>query len=264
MAIENEAPPKSGIEPKPLRKRTVESQTLYCRRPEVEAQIRQALSHNADEIQTRLEVVDQTDERFLKSETLIYLLREFFERGENDMFNAIYETLSERIYHLLRRHKIKFAETSDFEDFLQDVQLIMLDKILDFESDHGDYAQVSFGDFVVTIAVNEIKKYFGKLKQAAEMIALDEENEEDKPKFELVAQGLSSEKMLVLREAIGNLPDHIREVAFLHYVEGWQIDSQNPHEPTLSKKYQKSEKTIRNWLRKAAELLSDWKGEIKR
>ena len=92
---------------------------------------------------------------------------------------------------------------------------------------------------------------------------LDEDAADDKPKFEIAARDVSAEKQMVLRAAIERLPAEIREVAFLHYIEGWQIDSKNPFEPTLSRKYNKSEKTIRNWLRKAAELLQDWKGEIR-
>ena len=119
MAVASDAGRENKTEPKPLTKRTVETQTIYRRRPEVEAQIREILSLMDNKIFERLQAVNG-EPRFLKSETLVYLLRESFLAENDELFNRIYETISKRIFRLLIGRKTKFQDSSDFEDFLQD------------------------------------------------------------------------------------------------------------------------------------------------
>ena len=52
-------------------------------------------------------------------------------------------------------------------------------------------------------------------------------------------------------------------MSYLHYLEGIQIDSQDSQKITIAKIFNKSEKTIRNWLSKAEEILVDYRGELR-
>ena len=68
---------------------------------------------------------------------------------------------------------------------------------------------------------------------------------------------------MTLKEGLDKLPPHIMIVAEL-LLDGWQIESKETGEPTISKKLGVSSRTIRNWLKEARALLADYKTEVKR
>jgi DNA-directed RNA polymerase specialized sigma24 family protein len=231
----------------------------YFRRDLVTRQIKEVLSQATETIRHRILITDEASEDALKSETLVYLLREFW---QTEMFNLIYETLSQRILRIIYQFR---QQISSFDDFAQNIQLTFLEKVLDFETNQGDYAQVSFGEFIIGLKLNEYRKYGVRAKKDGITDSTDEniEAETDKSKTELASNEITIEKRLLHREALKQLPDKIREACILHYLKGWKIKSNNENEPTLAKHFQKSDRQIRNWLREAAVILADWKGVLR-
>ena len=47
-------------------------------------------------------------------------------------------------------------------------------------------------------------------------------------------------------------------------LDGWQIESKNEIELTISKKLAVSSRTIRNWLKEARAILADYNAEVKK
>ena len=70
-------------------------------------------------------------------------------------------------------------------------------------------------------------------------------------------------KELIIRQALHLNSREKFRVCILYHLEGWQIDSKEPHKVTIAKMYGKSEKTIRLWLHKAQEILMDYRGRNK-
>lgn len=229
-----------------------EGELLY-RRDEVVRQIEELAAIDFTKLKRRILITDEKSANSLKSETLAFLLRECFQK---ECFNEIYETLSLRILGIIGKYR---AKVSDFAEFSQNIQLDFLQKVLDFKTDAGDYAQVSFGEFIIGIALNEFRKYrtVNDRENITDSIDADAENEETPPKFNFQKRKISPEDEAFLKEALRKLPTNIREAFILYHYFNYKIKSKKTDEPTLTEYFQKSDKTIRNWLKNAEDILDD-------
>lgn len=246
---------KRDYQLKPLTKTSKTTGEIYYRREEVNAQIIDALSLSENELLAKISQ--------LKSETLVFLFREKYS-SNYVVSGKIWELLFEKIYQLARRWKVEFVNIVDFEYFVSQIQDLLMEGIYNLESNEFDYAQVSFGEFVKGIISNKLKKKFivGKTDKNLQWLDDDSENEEKFP-VQLIAKMTNSEKQIIFREALNKLPRDVFEVCYLHYLEGIQIDSKDQSKITLTKIFQKSDKTIRTWLGKAEEILKDYRGELR-
>ncbi len=230
---------------------TTTTGVTFQRRSAVLCQLEEIATIDFSELKKRILVSDESAKDSLKSETLVFLLRELFQQ---DGFNEIYETLSERILKIIGKYR---AKVKDFTEFSQIVQLEFLKRVLDFKSDSGDYAQVSFGEFIVGIVSNEFRKYITKDNQENATDSIDEDlGEEDKfSNFEIKSRNISPEDQTFANQALKNLPTNLREAFILYHFYNYKIKSKKSDEPTLTEYFQKSDKTIRLWLEKAEEIL---------
>lgn len=224
----------------------------FQRRAEVLCQLEELSEINFTVLQKRILISDEKAENSLKSETMVFLFRELFQKQG---FDEIYETLSGRILQIIGRYRSK---VKDFKEFSQNVQLEFLKKVLDFESDKGDYAQVSFGEFIVGLALNEFRNYITKDNREYVTDSIDEDfGEEDKtPKFNFESRNISPEDQTFVNQALKKLPANLREAFILYHFYNYKIRSKKEIEPTLTEHFQKSDKTIRNWLNEAEEILA--------
>lgn len=246
---------KKNYQLKPLTKTSKETGEIYYRRADVIAQILAVIELDEKELFEKIS--------HLKSETLVFLVRERFQTNL-EISGEIWEILSRNIWKIAVGQKSKFNNDADFEDFFSEIQMIMFEGLCNLESDAFDYAQVSFGEFVKGVILNKLrqKSIVREREKKTVWLDLEFENEEKTP-LQLVAGMTNSEKELIIRQAFHQLPREVLEVCFLYYLEGWQIDSKETHKTTIAKVYGKSEKTIRNWLHKAQEILMDYRGEIR-
>ena len=67
----------------------------------------------------------------------------------------------------------------------------------------------------------------------------------------------------MLREGLAALPPNTMLVAEL-ILDGWQIESKDPQEMTISRKLDVSSRTIRNWLKEARIILADYHRGIRK
>jgi RNA polymerase sigma factor (sigma-70 family) len=238
---------------KPLTRICKETRQTYSRRNDVIAEIEEILNLSEDNLTKKLVS--------LKSETLVFLLREKFQ-NDRRISQAIWVILSKRLSKIIKRQRPKFKSETDFEDFFSEIQVEIFERIADFESDRADFAQVSFSEFATGIMLNKKRQKENLWKQESRKIEIDAESESDK-KLSLIAELTDAEKILLLREALDKLPPEIMEVCVLYYLEGWAIHSKNPRQVTIAGAYGKSEKTIRNWLRQAEKNLADYREVLK-
>jgi len=49
-------------------------------------------------------------------------------------------------------------------------------------------------------------------------------------------------------------------VFVLRHYEGWPIEDKDPSVPTISRHFQRTPRTIRNWMREAENVLAAWRG----
>ncbi len=253
----------NSTEIKKLTKRIKETGKLYSRRPEVESQLATAILLKNNEIFELLTNKTKDSENYLFDETIVYLLREAHLRGDNSTVETLYLELNRRILKLLKKFYSRFSEQSDFADFVQTVEMEIIKKIFNITSDSADYTQVNFGDFVITAAYVTWRRILGKVKKETELFnTMRNDDEENDKEMQFESNDTSPEEKLILREGISKLPPNIREVAAL-ILDGWQIESKDENEPTISKYCNVSSRTIRNWLKEARQILAGYEGGIR-
>lgn len=238
---------------------------LYTRRPDVELQIGKVLNFQDAEIFELLKNKNRESDNFLLDETIVYLLRQ--KESDSDIFReTLYLELNRRIWKLLNKFRKRFANPADFEDFRQKVELAILKKIFELNTDSADYAQVNFGDYVVKMAKVIWKGELVKIEREKDMIYSPSENEEDTSKDienTLRSNDALTDFTMTLKEGLAQLPPDTMLVAEL-LLDGWQIESKNENEPTISKKLNVSSRTIRNWLKEAKNILADYHAEVRK
>lgn len=253
----------SSTEIKPLTKRTGGGE-LYFRRPDVELQIEKVLTLSPQQIIAMTGGNKRRDETdYLLDETLCYLLREAKINNDNAFIETLYIELNRRIWKLLARFRT--GSEADFEDFGQRVGMAILEKIFNVNSDAADFAQVQFGSFVLSEAKAVWKGNIVRLKREQELFETARADDEDENRLENISgtSELSAESRLIIVEGLKKLSAHHQKVAAM-LLDGFQIESKDERELTISSGLGVSSRTIRNWLKEMRAVLDDYQGEVRR
>ena len=243
-------PDSTGI--KPLTKKTKQGE-LYVRRADAQLQIEKITTLEKPQISQMLGTGKRRDEAdYLLDETLVYLFRESRRAGDNELFNEIYLELNRRVWRLFLKFRSNFKEQADFEDFGQKIEMAILKKLLDTDSDRADFAQVQFGSFVISeakavwkqnlAAINKNKRISGncRVKMVMKRAQMNLEN--------LSLAQISDERKMIIREGLRKLSAEHQTVAAM-MLDGFQIESKDENELTISKHLGVSSRTIRNWIK---------------
>ena len=255
----------NSTEVRKLTKRKRDTGELYTRRADTELQINNVLQLGNPQILEFLKVRQREAENYLLDETIVYLLRE---PGIDASFReTLYTQLNGRLWKLLKKFAKNFKNQADFEDFGQKIELAILRKIFDINSDSADYAQVNFGDFVVKTAKVVWRGELVKINKEKDLFYTQREDDEgdyaNSIENNLASNDALTDYTLMLREGLAKMPPHIMTVAEL-LLDGWQVESKDERELTISKKLDVSSRTIRNWLKEARAILADYNAEVKK
>lgn len=232
----------------------------YVRREEVSRQLEELSISPEEVLLKRIKIEQEEDKESIKSESLVFLYRQYMTTALAD---DIFITLSLRIRRLVNQFRGRFVNSEvDFEDFLQSMNFSVLEKIAD-ESDAGDYAQVSFGPFVLGLAQNLLRKQYRENKLIKATDSLDEsiDGTDEAPKrINLVSSDLSAENRLLIYEAINSVSEPYRTAWLLYHLDGYQIESKDADETTIAKLLGVTGRTVRNRLTEAQKQIEVWKG----
>ena len=258
----------------PLRRATREGK-VYVRRKFVSNQIESLREIEESDLLKRIAVRQEEGDNSLKSETLVFLFRSLRNtlgvRSMAHLEDEIGVTLSERIARILGPLRRDFDGDPNrderYEEFRLEVVTKFFEKICDSSTDVADYAEVSFGQFVIGLARNEKKKYFNERKQFAKhddlsvldtSRALYSRDILDHTLFSVLElPGLNQASLL--KAALDTLPEPQRTAWVLRNAEEWPIDGSSNEGPTLALYFGVSGRTIRNWLSSAEEKLNNWR-----
>lgn len=255
----------------PLTRRNLKGE-LYRRLPEVEFQIGRALNEDPARVIECADVRDREASGYLQEEALVYLLRHFRRTDREDLVATVSEILLRRCSKRIHEH-LKSLEFEARREAFRQVVAELFTPILDVESDRGDYLQVRFWDVVTKRSVTAFNRAVDEARRQRISVRMQEfageevddlEHAEDGPRASalregVIAGGISPEEYALLQAALGAVEEPFRTAFVLHYAEGWQISSKNPDEPTLSKLFNKTPRTIQNWLRHAEAVLKEWR-----
>jgi hypothetical protein len=255
----------------PLTRRNLKGE-LYRRLPEVETQIDWALTADPARVIECAHIHDHEAPGYLQEEALVYLIRYFRRMDREDLVATLSEILLRRCAKRINEH-LKSLEEDVREEAFRQVIVELFTPILDVESDRGDYLQVRFWDVVTKRSVTAFNRAVSEARRLrlslrmSELVGEEVDESEDAEagpqasaiREGVVARGISPEEYALLQAALGAVEEPFRTAFVLHYADGWQISSNNPDEPTLSKLFNKTPRTIQNWLRHAEAVLKEWK-----
>lgn len=261
-------PPRAGAEAdkgvRPLTRRYAGTGAPYERLPEVEAQVRHALALEEAALVAAMQHGYESPGH-IKDETLCYLIRERLSAGRFEAANAVTEVLLRRHARTIRRRiRRGGVDERHREDCAGEIVSQLLTELYDVGSDRSDFAQVRFGLFFEKLSNGVISRFRTlqrRERQAESVVSMQDDKTEEIDLLDTLADehALSAEGRVLARDALARLPDHLREPFLLRYFAGWQIESDSPTEPSISRHLNVTPRTVRNRLRDAESNLRRWR-----
>lgn len=255
---------------RPLTKQTREG-ALYQREPHVIRQIGEVTSLDDPALLTRAIITNQDASDYLAEEALIYFLREARLAGNEDLVGKLANHLLRRCSKTVRRQLAsRGVFAANLDDAAADVIGTLFSQVADVQSDKGDFFQVHFFTGLQALSVKAVIRYRRQQELAASAVALDGEvapdAEEDSIPPQVSEQDQlypppTAEDMTLVRLALATLELHVRQVFVLHHYYRVPIDSKDPSVRSLSAMFNRSGRTIQNWLTRAEEQLRPWRNE---
>lgn len=246
------------MHPKPLTRRNSLGE-IYVRTPEVESQIKYAMGLDPPSLIERACNSDHKSLGFLKEECLVYLIREYLARDDKrtteQLFKILFERCAEFIYQ-----RLYSLERDRAEDLYQDICSQLIDKIMDLESDRGDFLQVRFWVVLKKLALTAYSNLHREYaREESHFQSLYLQTDEGEVMIDIPDSSISQDEVAACKEGINALKGRHREVFVLRHFGGWPISSNDPEDETLSARFGVSPRTIQNWIEEAEKTLLKWK-----
>ena len=148
--------------PEPLTRRNAGGD-VYQRLATVDRQIQEVLKLDSEELRRRLEISDEAAPDFLKEESLVYLIRYYRKVGHRQHVNDLSTCLVKRCAKLTYGGLGSLgADVRD--DGYSEVVEELFARILDLDSDRGDFLQVRFWVVLERLTVNVFRKQVNQVE----------------------------------------------------------------------------------------------------
>ena len=251
--------------------------TLYTRPPVVEAQIDAALQLSRSDLRARLLITDRNDPCYLRSECLVYLVREGRLSIDQELMSAVLPVLLGRCEANLLV-KVQDGWVPDAADLRQEIlknlmELFATDGTGDFPNEL-DFYECRFNKAFMALRIDAVRIDARRHKHNITVVDLPPSESVGEPDayedaFARVSETfrvLPTQEWDVFREpfikAIEALPDDEREAVILVHVLGYKEESEDPEEETAATRCNCTGRTIRNRLTRAAAKLSRFKEDL--
>ncbi len=251
---------KTELKPLTRRKTSGDIQTRFSG---VEDFIKEIIELDWNEFIERLKITVQDHPQFIKEEVIVFFLRAALSSGKTFEADRLTEILFKRVEKRIERYARKFIPHYYFEDAVGEMLSDLFIKICDLDSDKADFAQVRFWKYLKRLCGDRIRKYQRQKKVDKKSLFIDEVNPETGQAFDIEDEkGIYSPAELQdVRKGLEILPEPIRTAFILRHYQALQIESLDESEWTIANHFGKTERTIRNWLNQAEELLTEWRKE---
>jgi DNA-directed RNA polymerase specialized sigma24 family protein len=243
----------------------------YRRELAVERQIEAAFQLGKAGLVERARLRDREAPGYVQEESLVCLLRAYTTEGDAATVAALSETLLERCTRYINGKLMSLGRDAA-EEAYSEVVARLFDLILDVESDRGDFLQVRFWvalEKMVVTAFGRQARELARGRMQVPLSALPGANggDDDEPRVsaqveEIAEHNLPPDVALLYREALAQLDEPLRTAFVLRHYEGWPIEDRDESVPTISRYFNKTPRTIRNWMTTAEQALAAWRGEF--
>lgn len=253
---------------KPLTRRRSDGR-LYTRRADVEEALARLTTRSRAEIVAALKIRDASSPLYVKSECIVYLIRDTRHDNDESYFNDLYRELMRRLLSALPRvagERTDVSESVHAADARDRVKDTFVGKLIEDRAEPGsalDYFEVMFAGAIAALRTTSMHR---ARRQATRTEAIETDQETNEPSLavERVAGSLDLKEELLsddpiyrsrVADAIRALPDKLRGVVEL-IIRDMPIDSSDDGVMTIRKAIGvKSEKTVRNRRDEAYRLI---------
>jgi DNA-directed RNA polymerase specialized sigma24 family protein len=213
--------------------------------------------------------LDSTSPDYLQEECLVYFIRDYFRKGQKDIVNNLSKILLHRSAKNING-QLQPLEPDTNRDAYNDVINELFVRIFDLQNDRADFLQVRYWHALKMLTISVFRNYCKFSKRAQRTVSLSTledldfhatDHEVTSVSWDDVLNPPPSVEQLALKGDALSILDERHRTAFILYHEGWQVESQDPAEPTISSLFQVTGRTIRNWLKEAQQQLERWRGE---
>jgi hypothetical protein len=239
----------------PLRK-TSRSGKLYLRPKEILAKLEEITLLPRREIAVRCQILEPENPKYVPSECLVYLVREYRSQPMDECSEVLFKTLLERFEKGILKFGSELAATeslveSNIRDEAVSKFLVLLgqDRTVEYQT-RLDFFEVRFNKCVAGIRYETKRKLYPEANRHRPMEF--EEDGEPSVEFELAARGYTPfgpEELedpdygANLDQAIDELPP-IQKTIVVMWRNGVKIESKEPDAVTISGTLKKTPKTI--------------------
>lgn len=249
----------------PLTKTTAKG-VAYARPPNVEAQIDEAVLLSPAELKNRLRF-NEPEAGFLRSETLVHVLRLGMATSSMDTFNAVLPVLLKRcertLWQKISISKFPTAEALR-EDILGEFSELLASNGQGDIPDELDFYECRFNLAFRAFYIDRVNKEIPHLGRFAEIESAEDLDEAvgDSEMLKDLATTPHHDtpearfRMQQLLEAIEALPVKERNAMTLVHIMGFKEESEDPDEETAATKCKCTGRTIRNRLASAQAKLA--------
>ena len=258
--------------PEPLTRKNANGE-IYQRDAVVVRQIQEAVKLDLVEIRRRSKITDKESPGFLKEESLVYLIRHYHKLTNRPTVDVLTESLLRRCASLIKG-KLHSLGAEAAKDGYSEIVTELFDRILDLNSDKGDFLQKRFWVALEKLTITVFKSQLKRIKRELDILPLssvegNDGNDSDMSTFNSGRRAsaayntrtLESEvnDRILIHAALRHLKEPLRTAYLLRYYEDWPIENQDPSVPTISRYFNKTPRTIRIWLAKAEKELEAWR-----
>ena len=250
---------------RPLSKRKKDGK-LYVRPEAVEEQIGDALGEDAEALRRRLRIHDSESPGYLRTECLVYLVREGTRTGDDRLVNATLEGILVRCRSMLKT--MVSASLPDVEEIrekvLHQVSLVLARGVANTAANNLDFYECNFYQAVRAINRSVVTAELNTEERKADVVGGDEIDGHGTDVLKSVTEALQDPEALASRD---ELLDQLIEVltsdelnaVVLCRVLKLKEESKEPKEITASRLCNCTGRTIRNRLGRAEAKLSRFK-----
>lgn len=249
---------------RPLTRTRRDDGAPYTREADVEAQVRDLSRLPARVRQRKLLAAPEawgSDAR-LREETLVYFLREYARRGDEETAWKIAEALIERTAAHVQRKLARWRlSPEDADDCTRDLFTAVCESLFD-AGQSAEFWEVRFWVCLDRRLWNLIEKRQAaadnELSAADEREGVDGEKEEERLLTRIADTAPTPDVLAEYKEALTLLTDNERTALYLCYIEGLPEESEDPNKPSAARVLGVTGRSVRNYLRRAKDKLKAW------
>lgn len=248
---------------RPLTRTRRDTGAVYHREAEVDRQAREF--SRLPERSRRLALTDSyipNDPRRPREETLVYFLREYARRGDEETAWRIAEALIDRIAGHVQRKLARWRLPADqAEDCMQDLTAALCEAVFDC-GPQAEFWEVRFWVCLDRRLWSLVEKRQATID--AEIRPGDEREDDDGPSggdgifARLADESPGPEAMAERREALALLTENERLSVYLRFIEGLPEESEDPERESVARILGVTGRSVRNYLRRAEAKLMAW------